>query len=852
MHGKLAGLICTKRSRMDRPTPPETSGRLRKAIEVLGLAFLSLVASCGGSGGGSEAGTSSGDGPTQASAYFPFASDAFWLYSSTEGPRKVVALGERSTPAGPAWVLQSEQPDGTRSESAYRGAADGVSYLATQDPDSRTRALGNFDILRVGAAGTEWQRYAVTFVNFDDFNRDGIRDTLVVRSTAQLVGVESIQTPAGGFSALLVRTTDTNSASLSGSGQEIVLTIVSEDWYAPDVGLVRNITTTSVDGRSVGRTESVLTGFRVGARRSDMTPPQVVQRLPAPGSVSARAVVRVEFDEAMDTRRADPATLLLSDPGGRPVQGILRWASDRVLEFQPAQPLTSGRHNIAVSAPASDIFGNAMSSADRWSFDIDATGPVLVGSAPSEAQIGVPRDARLTLRFDEPLSASSLGPTTVRLRDERGPIQVDVSVAGAEVRITPRQALDLGQRHVIAVEAGLQDLLGNSGQGFEVNFFSDDPRFVLSSTLPQTSFHRDTRIVDLTGDGRAEVLAVVVSQQDAAKNDLLLWRPAGVGLLPPERIPTAPGCATAAYAVADIDGDGRRDIVVSYAIGCASEWLRQDSAGGFTRAGEVGSGAYYDFEPVKIASTGQTALLVKDANGSAVVMRRQPNGSFVSTDVLAVAGEPIGDWVAVDTDGDGRQDVVALAGLRNGLQGFLVWRQTASGSFLAPTLLSSRPTGLPPAFSVVDVDGDGREDLLFVTQTPEGDDAVGWMLRLPDGRLGAAILLPTPPALFSVAAGDFNGDGLPDLVTGHLGFGHAMALHLRRPDGTYLPPELRGAAAMRGGDVAVADLSGDGRPDVLMRGALWIQRAQPAVSPRPKTFGAPHPLGERPGMTVVP
>lgn len=176
--------------------------------------------------------------------------------------------------------------------------------------------------------------------------------------------------------------------------------------------------------------------------------------------------------------------------------------------------------------------------------------------------------------------------------------------------------------------------------------------------------------------------------------------------------------------------------------------------------------------------------------------------------------------VAGDFNGDGKLDWIVAAGGDNCL---FLYFGNGDGTSQLPVMLPL--TGKSPvALATADLNGDGKLDLVVVeadTQT------IGILFGKGDGTFGAEIELPalsTGP--LSVAISDLNKDGKLDLVVGVesnppdipgplvtlLGDGSG---HFSAP----IPaPNGNGLSDQNGAGVSVADVNGDGIPDVLSTG----------------------------------
>ena len=84
------------------------------------------------------------------------------------------------------------------------------------------------------------------------------------------------------------------------------------------------------------------------------------------------------------------------------------------------------------------------------------------------------------------------------------------------------------------------------------------------------------------------------------------------------------------------------------------------------------------------------------------------------------------------------------------------------------------------------------------------------LLNLGNGVFGAAVQYATGPYSFSVAVADLNGDGRADLVTAN----YNVSVLLNQGDGTFGSTGDYGVG-WAPYSVVAADFNGDGRPDLV-------------------------------------
>ena len=335
---------------------------------------------------------------------------------------------------------------------------------------------------------------------------------------------------------------------------------------------------------------------------------------------------------------------------------------------------------------------------------------------------------------------------------------------------------------------------------------------------------------DFNSDGKTDLVIAVSAQPNEGQIDALLFLNDGNGGFgQPREIRPDPSFSfffPNKVKSVDIDSDGKLDLVF-FGFGSTVTIYKGDGAGGFTfqpvpdpnlgfspanAIGDFNGDSHPDLLFVMSGAGGdEINVLLNDGTGRFGPRVITPTGQSV----LSTQGA-----IADDFDGDGKTDVVIRTANQNDSRdtGIRLFTATTGGRFSEPIIY--QPSVVAGAMATGDFNRDGLPDILSMNN-------IGWLTIV--SAQGGGFNAPrgfdvSPPSIFSsqfnvsdMKSGDINGDGAPDLVTAAFGLSNAV-IRFGNGRGEFGAPVSIDSGVAGGAPSAIElrDFNNDGKPDLAL------------------------------------
>ena len=418
---------------------------------------------------------------------------------------------------------------------------------------------------------------------------------------------------------------------------------------------------------------------------------------------------------------------------------------------------------------------------------------------------------------------------------------------------------NLGEFFTISAAAGDLDgdgdpdlIMGNNGTN-TVWFNDGSANFTQGTSLPLFGTTLELKLADLDGDNDLDVF-VVNGSISGQLNHVHLNN--GSGVFTNLAQPNFVSDFGTALHLDDFDGDGDVDAYVARNRALTNQlWVNNGSGVFSLDDNDLGPGGAFDLGIGDLDGDLDEDILIVCDGAAPRVLLREPIGSGgpLVLSPTAVAGSQAASATEIDYDLDGDLDV-ALGNI-GGTLTFL--ENDGSGSFSDPgTVLNCNPGNTPIRILSADLDGQNGPDLVvFCSQysgQADGQDEI--FFNDGSGNFTAAAEFLDSELNGSIAIGDVDGDGDPDIITiNQTSFSSVgqNSLFINNGSGSFVRSDAFGQGNQRA--VALLDVDDDSDLDVFIGGvdsstpaddtddSLWLNNGSGVFTDSGLTLGGGSP-----------
>ena len=474
---------------------------------------------------------------------------------------------------------------------------------------------------------------------------------------------------------------------------------------------------------------------------------------------------------------------------------------------------------------------------------------LLVGAQGSDAIYFIENltDDNGTESYDSPeaFTATGMIPTDVEIISLDGSNNLDFVVAdrgndgifwykgkgGGNPSFESRAQLasvnDLRDMEIADINAdGELDIIVQDETPDAVQWLENDKMVFTAQTIaPDVRGREALAVGDIGGDARPDVVFAI--EGDDAISSVENQTATGTWLAP-QPVSTPPDLTSISDGVAiDLDGDAWDDFVIA---ADRLVWYRNQQDGTFSNLRSIdsstNSGGFFLANAFRVRGAdmdqdGDNDLVISSLNSVAWYENRlnETTNDFAAAQTIDGATDRVLDLQLADLDGDTYPDVVTTDYDDNEVSWYENQLDQATPGFGAEILLASGTFEANGAWNldVDDIDQDGDLDVAFGSQFT---DNVAWLenrLNETTNDFAALRTIGTINSNYGAWTGDFDGDGLPDVLSRASG-GADLTIYTNQLDNTSTadfstPTEV--VSSLNSETMAVGDVNADNADDII-------------------------------------
>lgn len=692
-----------------------------KTLWIFCLGLAALLASCGDSNFDPKSRSLS---IQESQRYFPFNDGNLWVSKETVSTNGTItenrtwvtrSAGTKLVGNVIATVMsEADVAGGTVNESSILNDDTGITnYGNNSPPDALTAAANPYPYKMVNfpiQVGESFKQFDKTGLDSGhDLDGDGKNELLDITLNVVVQGFESVTTAAGTFqNCLRIETNINETVTFSYSGTRAVATGVETDWYAQDIGPVKRTFAITGNGQST-KTSEELTGYIVDGRSAGLSlkssstktslnvgdTAQITATL-CSGDTSLLTIPATWMPSITDIVTIDSSGVVTGNKSGTvtltPMVGGVAGQSTTITILQSFSP--------SVNYPAPTV------KPTNYFYCSDSAMGDLNGDGRNDVAVMEYYGSRVLVYYQKvdgkldtnQVITSSLTVTGIAIRDVNNDGFSDLIISGNSRTATSGW---LG-RVVVYRQNPVTHLL-------------DSPQeYILSTNTAGT-----LAIADLNNDGLSDI--VIASANSSGNGTLSFFFQGAGGALTAERLYTSvPIVSGGEVHVADMNSDGLNDIVVQSGDKQLAI-IKQTASGVYSTSPEYYniqthySSFFYSFALGDLNGDGRADIVVADPgnSGRLNIFLQNSLGRIDGPTLLDGAYLGQGEVKIADIDGDGLNDMVVYSG------GYVIdiYLQSASHTFqhFQEFFLSTHSQGgtrIHQAMVIGDVTGDGLPDVV--------------------------------------------------------------------------------------------------------------------------------------------